>query len=96
LQSWFERKKNCSEMRGLKISIVALLCSLMLGSCSIFRKSAVDKAEVSEKQEINAFDAEIRKRQKAHYKMQTREAKKMMKRSMKKSKKLNRPRLQDG
>jgi len=91
-----KEKKKCSEMSGFKISVAAILCSLLLGSCSIFKKSEVDKAEATEKQEINAFDAEIRKRQKAHYKMQNREAKKMMKRSMRKSKRLNRPRLQNG
>lgn len=72
--------------------LVAVLCCLLMESCSLLKKSEVEKAEIAAQRETVELNAELNKRQKTHYKIQARETKKMMKRSYKRSKKLNKPR----
>ena len=80
---------NASNMRR---TFILAVCCLLLGSCSLLKKSEVEKAEITLQRETNEINAELNKKQKTHYKMQARETKKMMKRSYKRSKKLNKPR----
>lgn len=67
-----------------------MLLLLTLGGCSILKKSKVEKSEISEERAISEANAELRAGQKAHYKRQAPDTKKMMKRSKKHARKLNR------
>lgn len=77
---------------GLCKVLLAVVCCLMLGSCSLVKKTEIEKAEMAAQRETIELNAELNKRQKTHYKIQAKETKKMMKRSYKRSKKLNKPR----
>lgn len=75
------------------IITVFIISTLSLSSCSLFKKSTAEKAEVEQEDLGKAADAELRKREKEHYQMQTREAKKMMKKTKRTSKRINRNRI---
>lgn len=77
---------------GLNKLLLTIVCCLMLGSCSLFKKTEIEKADIAAQRETNELNAELNKKQKTHYKIQAKETKKMMKRSYKRSKKLNKPR----
>lgn len=80
-------------MKQVRLGFVFLFSFFVLSSCSLLKKATdEEKAEKQVQEEDKAFMAEIKKKEKAHYKMQPKETKKMMKRSKRASKKLNRPR----
>lgn len=72
---------------------VILLSTFLITSCSLLKKSKAEKAEVEQEDLGQAADAELRKREKEHWQMQTREAKKMMKKTKRTSKRINRNRI---
>lgn len=79
--------------RYLYLSAVGIMI-IILSSCSLLKKQPkAEKAEVSQEQLDKEAASDLKKREKAHYNMQTPEAKKMMKRTKKASKKLNRIRI---
>lgn len=90
--AWMDYRLIFSDRNKLKRTSLLVLFCLALGSCSLIKKSEVEKAEIALQRETNEINAELNKRQKTHYKIQARETKKMMKRSYKRSKKLNKPR----
>ncbi|HLN52245.1 MAG TPA: hypothetical protein VK212_00965 [Lentimicrobium sp.] len=56
----------------------------------MLKKSKVEKAEISDERAMAEANAELRAARKAHYKRQAPDTKKMMKRSKRHVKKLNR------
>lgn len=72
--------------------LTVVVCCFFMGSCSLLKKTEIEKAEITMQRETNELNAELNKKQKTHYKIQAKETKKMMKRSYKRSKKLNRHR----
>ena len=75
------------------ITVFLLVLSLFIsGSCSLLKKTEEEKATIEQKEAEQSFQKDIEKREVAHYKMQTKETKKMMKRIKRASKKLNEPR----
>ncbi len=90
--AWMDYRLIFSDRNKLKRTSLLVLFCLALGSCSLIKKSEVEKAEIALQRETNEINAELNKRQKTHYKIQARETKKMMKRSYKRSKKLNKSR----
>lgn len=65
-----------------------ILLMLSFSSCSVFQKSSRQKMEKKEAADNRSAEAEMKKIEKAHFKKQSPETKKMMKRSKKHSKKL--------
>lgn len=78
----------------IRTKIISFVLTFMIlfvaGGCAMIKKSKVEKAEISEAKEIAKANTELRARQKAHYKRQSPDTKKMMKRSKRHAKKLNR------
>lgn len=75
-----------------KINLIFLiLFTLLFSGCGIFKKSSAEKA-MAEEQKIGQANAkEMQDAEKAHYKRQPAETRKMMKKSRKSSGKLNNP-----
>lgn len=78
--------------RIIRFFVCAGLLLLGSASCSMLHKSKAEKVETELEQSDSQAMSELKKAQKAHYKMQPRETRKMMKRSMRMSKRLNRGR----
>jgi len=73
-----------------KINLILLfLIAILLGGCGIFKKSTKDKAMADERKQDQAYAKEMRKLEEAHYKNQPPDTKKMMKRTQRRSGKLN-------
>lgn len=79
-------------MRRKTIIFLLAISSIFSGSCSLLKKTEEEQAQVKLEESEKSFQIELKKREAAHYKMQTKETKKMMKRSKRASKKINRPR----
>lgn len=77
---------------GIWKVLLTVVCCLVLGSCSLLKKTEIEKADIAAQRETKELNVELNKKQKTHYKIQAKETKKMMKRSYKRSKKLNKPR----
>ena len=77
--AWMDYRLIFSDRNKLKRTSLLVLFCLALGSCSLIKKSEVEKAEIALQRETNEIN-------------QARETKKMMKRSYKRSKKLNKSR----
>ncbi len=73
---------------------MSLLSMVFIGySCSVLKKSKAEQAQISEEKDIAKANSEMRALQKAHYKRQAPDTKKMMKRSKKHSRKLNKAKI---
>lgn len=74
------------------IVFLLVLSSFIPGSCSLLKKTEEEQAKIEQKESEQSFQKDLQKREVAHYKMQTKETKKMLKRMKRASKKLNEPR----
>jgi hypothetical protein len=76
--------------RRTKIGLLLIIpTTMILSGCSMLKPSSREKAMDNERNEQKAAASEMKAMEKAHYKAQTRETRKMMKQSRKSSKKLN-------
>lgn len=80
--------------RIAKINLFIILISFIaLCGCSFLKPSSRDKAMANERSEQKAAAREMQEMEKAHYKAQTRNTRKMMKQSLKSSKKINKVKM---
>ncbi len=73
--------------------LLIVLTTIFLSGCSLLKPSSREKAMDNERNEQKAAASEMKAMEKAHYKAQTRETRKMMKQSRKSSKKLNKVKM---
>ncbi len=80
--------------RSAKIILFFIIISVIaLSGCSLLKPSSRDKAMANEQSEQKAASREMQAMEKAHYKAQPPETRKMMKQSRKSSKKLNKVKM---
>ncbi|KAF0196943.1 MAG: hypothetical protein FD166_2221 [Bacteroidetes bacterium] len=71
--------------------ILFILFTIYLGGCNLLKPSSRDKAMADERRKEKESAKEIQAMEKAHYKAQPADTRKMMKKSYRKASKLNRP-----
>lgn len=80
-------------LRSAKIILFSVILSTIpvcFSGCGLLKPSTKDKAMADERRNEKAAFNEMKAKEKAHYKAQPAETRKMMKKSLKESKKLNR------
>lgn len=73
------------------LPIIGIVIILTFNSCSILQRSDAAKAEKKMESQMKGADKELEGLKKAHYKRQHQETKKMIKKTRRKSDKLNNP-----
>ena len=91
MKSRYNKKPEKPMRITAKIRLISFMMLLFLsGACNLIRPSSRDKAMAAERQKEKAVAKEFEAREKAHYKSQPGNTRKMMKQSRRQAEKLNR------